>query len=104
MTVGPPQAGQTARSIPVRARSRASQEGQNLLLLLVAQDVGHPGGRPRARCLRQRPGALHQLAEYEVARLSNADRSVDGNGARRQRERSNSDLSQSSIRALRRIG
>jgi hypothetical protein len=50
------------------------------------------------------PSPDAQLAEYEVAQLSSADRSVDGTGAHRQRWKSNSDLSQSSIRALWRIG
>ena len=55
------------RVLDLPERPPQSPKGQYLLSFLVAQDVGHPGGGPQARRLRQRPGALHQLAGFQVS-------------------------------------
>jgi hypothetical protein len=52
-----------SRYLDLPERPSQSPKSQNLLLLLVAQNVGHPGGGPQGPLPRRRPGALHQLAE-----------------------------------------
>jgi len=65
----------SARRLPTDAcglfdspqRPAQSPKRQYLLLLLVAQDVAHPGDGSRPHRLRQRPGALLVVAGFQVS-------------------------------------
>lgn len=55
------------RFLDLPDRSTQSLKRQYLLLVFVAQDVGHPGEGPFGPPPRQRPGALSHLAGFEVS-------------------------------------
>jgi hypothetical protein len=78
----PPDAG---RLFDTTERPAQLPQSENLLLLVVPQDVGHPGGEPQAPPPRQRPGALlPHWPVFRCRRLAGFGVSTEGidNGCR----------------------